>query len=109
MLASLVASSKRHGVDPFAYLKDVLTRIAATPVSRLDQFLPDRWKAARAAPTADRFAGRHTSIPQTGFTGRLQPSSVAGHRTRAAYHGTAGGFRHFEMPSRCRYMLLGFR
>ncbi|MGB9626778.1 MAG: transposase domain-containing protein [Phycisphaerae bacterium] len=41
-----MASCKRHGVDPFAYLKDVLTRIAATPVSQLDQFLPDRWKAA---------------------------------------------------------------
>ncbi len=53
MLASLVASCKRHGVDPFAYLKDVLTRIAATPVSQLDQFLPDRWKAARATPAAD--------------------------------------------------------
>jgi len=46
LLASLVASCKRHGVDPFAYLKDVLTRIAGTPVSQLDQFLPDRWKAA---------------------------------------------------------------
>jgi transposase len=53
VLASLVASCKRHGVDPFVYLKDVLTRIAATPVSQLDQFLPDRWKAAHAAPTAD--------------------------------------------------------
>jgi transposase len=48
VLASLVASCKRHGVDPFAYLRDVLTRIAATPVSQLDQFLPDRWKAAHA-------------------------------------------------------------
>ncbi|MGB9625861.1 MAG: transposase domain-containing protein, partial [Phycisphaerae bacterium] len=37
-----MASCKRHGVDPFAYLKDVRTRIAATPVSRLDPFLPDR-------------------------------------------------------------------
>jgi len=48
-----VAASKRHGVDPFAYLKDVLTRIGATPVSQLDQFLPDRCKAAHAAPAAD--------------------------------------------------------
>jgi hypothetical protein len=28
------------------YLRDMLTRIAATPVSQLEQFLPDRWKAA---------------------------------------------------------------
>jgi hypothetical protein len=52
ILASLVASCKRHGVDPFAYLKDVLTRIAETPLSQLDQFLPDRWKAARTSPPA---------------------------------------------------------
>ena len=53
MLASLVAWSKRHGVDPFAYLKDVLTRIGARPVSRLDEFLPDRWKAAHATAAAE--------------------------------------------------------
>ena len=55
MPAGLVASSKRHGVDlvdPFAYLKDVLARIAARPVSQLDEFLPDRWKAAHAALAA---------------------------------------------------------
>jgi transposase len=46
VLASLVASAKQHGLDPFVYLRDVLTRIAATPVSQLDPFLPDRWKAA---------------------------------------------------------------
>lgn len=46
VLASLVASAKQHGLDPFVYLRDVLTRIAATPVSQLDQFLPDRWQAA---------------------------------------------------------------
>jgi hypothetical protein len=52
VLASLVATCKRHGVDPVTYLKDMLTRIAETPVSQLDQFLPDRWKAARTASPA---------------------------------------------------------
>jgi transposase len=51
ILASLVASCKRHGVDPYAYLRDLLTRIAVTPLSQLDQFLPDRWKTARFAAT----------------------------------------------------------
>jgi hypothetical protein len=49
-LMSLVASCKRHGLDPFTYLRDVLTRIAATPVNELDQFLPDRWKAEHPTP-----------------------------------------------------------
>jgi transposase len=51
VLASLVASCKRHRVDPFAYLRDMLTRIAATPVSQLDEFLPDRWKTKQTAAT----------------------------------------------------------
>jgi len=51
--AGLVASSKRHGVDPFAYVTDVSTRIGARLVSRLDQFLPERWKAAHTTAAAE--------------------------------------------------------
>ena len=43
-LFSLIATCQRHQVEPMAYLRDVLTRIAATPVSQLDQLLPDRWQ-----------------------------------------------------------------
>ena len=43
-LYSIVASAKRHGLDPFVYLRDVLATIGSTPVSQLDQFLPDRWR-----------------------------------------------------------------
>jgi transposase len=43
-LFSLIATCQRHKVEPFAYLRDVLTRIAATPLSQLDQLLPDRWQ-----------------------------------------------------------------
>ena len=49
-LMSLVASCKRHGLDPFAYLRDVLTRLPATPICDLDPFLPDRWKAQHLTP-----------------------------------------------------------
>jgi transposase len=42
-LFSLIATCQRHNVEPMAYLADVLDRIAATPVSQLDQLLPDRW------------------------------------------------------------------
>ncbi|HEX9782893.1 MAG TPA: IS66 family transposase [Opitutaceae bacterium] len=45
-LFSLIATCQRHQVEPFSYLRDVLTRIAATPISRLDPFLPDRWNPA---------------------------------------------------------------
>jgi transposase len=45
-LCSFIASCRRHELDPFAYLRDVLTRIAACPINEIDQFLPDRWQAA---------------------------------------------------------------
>ena len=50
ILFSLMASCQRHRVDPFAYLRDVLTRIAAHPYNRLAELLPDRWKPS--APLA---------------------------------------------------------
>ena len=45
-LYSLVASAERHGLDPQRYLTGVLARIASTPVSQLEQFLPERWASA---------------------------------------------------------------
>jgi len=50
-LTSLVATCRRHHMDPFAYLRDVFERINAHPKNRLEEFLPDRWLAARSATT----------------------------------------------------------
>jgi transposase len=47
-LFSLIATCQRHQVEPMAYLRDVLTRIAAIPVNHLATLLPDRWKPAAA-------------------------------------------------------------
>jgi hypothetical protein len=44
-LYSLIASAERHALDPQAYLTSILAQIATTPISQLEQFLPDRWKA----------------------------------------------------------------
>jgi hypothetical protein len=52
VLWSLIASAQAHGIDPQAYLRSVLAKIAQTPISELDQFLPDVWKAEhQATPT----------------------------------------------------------
>lgn len=51
ILYSLTATAKRHGLDPFVYLRDVLATIGSTPVSQLDQFLPDRWRAQQLEET----------------------------------------------------------
>jgi transposase len=44
-LYSLIASAQRHGLNPQAYLTSVLSQIASTPLSQLEQFLPDVWKS----------------------------------------------------------------
>jgi transposase len=48
VLSSLIATSKRLGVDPFAYLRDVFARISTHLQSQLDELLPDRWMAGAA-------------------------------------------------------------
>ena len=45
-LYSLVASCKRHQVDPFPYIKDTLERLPTHPANRLGELLPDAWIAA---------------------------------------------------------------
>jgi len=44
---SLVETAKLNGLDPQAYLQDVLTRIADHPINRIDELLP--WNFALAA------------------------------------------------------------
>ncbi len=46
ILFTFIATCQRHDVNPFEYLRDVLTRIAATPVSQLPELLPGKWKAS---------------------------------------------------------------
>ena len=45
-LYSLVGTCKRHQIDPFAYLKDILERLPTHPADRLGELLPDAWIAA---------------------------------------------------------------
>ena len=39
-------SAKLNKADPWAYLKDVLTRLPTQLNSRIDELLPHRWKPA---------------------------------------------------------------
>src|SRR5271157_824114 len=50
---SLIVSAKMNGIDPQAWLADVLARIAAHPAHRLDELLPWSWKpTASVIPAA---------------------------------------------------------
>jgi len=44
---SIVASCRDLGIDPFAYLSDVLARIPHLPRSRMRELTPRRWNAER--------------------------------------------------------------
>jgi transposase len=48
VLMSLLTTFKDLGVEPFAYLRDVLDRMSTHPNSRNKELLPDRWKPAEA-------------------------------------------------------------
>ncbi|OIQ88537.1 transposase IS66 family protein [mine drainage metagenome] len=52
VLMSLIESAKLCGHDPWAYLRDVLTRLPTWPNSRLQELLPHRWAAPTATSTA---------------------------------------------------------
>ena len=45
---SLIVTAKMNGIDPQAWLADVLARIAGHPASRLDELLPWNWRTAGA-------------------------------------------------------------
>jgi len=47
VLFSFTSTCQRLGVEPWAYLQDVLTRLPATPVEQLGGLLPDHWQAVR--------------------------------------------------------------
>ena len=52
-LMTLIESAKLCGHDPWAYLRDVFTKLPTWPNSRLYELLPHRWVSTSAAPAPD--------------------------------------------------------
>ena len=48
-IMSLIATAKANGHDPYAYLKDVLTRLPTHPNREISDLLPHCWKPASTA------------------------------------------------------------
>ena len=49
---TLINTAKLNGVDPEAWLADVLRRIAGHPMNRLDELLPWNWQKPEVAVAA---------------------------------------------------------
>ena len=52
ILLSVAESAKTQGLEPWCDIRDVLSRVSTHPASRLEELLPDRWKAS--PPTGDQ-------------------------------------------------------
>jgi transposase len=69
---SLIASCQLHGIEPWAYLRDVLTLLPAWPVNRVLELSPKHWNETSKKPdtqqllASQRLLGRDTShAPET--------------------------------------------
>jgi len=67
VLCTILAGAKRHRIEPWCYVRDLLLRLHADD-PRLDKMLPDRWAAAH---------------PEAVLTHRLDESRAKAARTRA--------------------------
>jgi transposase len=50
-LYSLIATCEVNGVNPVAYLADILLRVQTHPASRIDELLPHNWTLRRPEPS----------------------------------------------------------
>jgi len=50
IIYSIIESCRRHGIEPYTYLHDVLTRLPSMTNRQIKDVLPKAWAAARRNP-----------------------------------------------------------
>jgi transposase len=48
VIYTLLGSCRRHGINPFEYLKDLFTRLPAAKITQIKEFTPAAWAKAKA-------------------------------------------------------------
>ena len=48
VIYTLLGSCRRHGINPFDYLKDLFTRLPAVKITQIKEFTPAAWTRAKA-------------------------------------------------------------
>jgi transposase len=52
ILSTLTSTCRRHDINPQTYLTQLLANLPDTPMSRIEEWLPDEWKRRQASPAA---------------------------------------------------------
>ena len=60
---SLIETCRRHGVEPFAYLRDILERVSTHPAKDIAALLPTNWKKEQEALRQQRAAAHSAPDP----------------------------------------------
>ena len=60
---SLIETCRRHGVEPFAYLRDILERVSTHPAKAIAALLPPNWKKAQQTLQRQRAAAPSAPDP----------------------------------------------
>lgn len=47
VIYSLVESAKRHKLNPFEYIRDILANLPKTKITDIEKFLPDKWNSTK--------------------------------------------------------------
>jgi transposase len=66
LLMSFTSTCQRLGVEPWAYLQDLLARLPTTPAGQLRDLLPEHWQVARrAGATPPALPGTDSTAPSS--------------------------------------------
>ena len=57
VIDTLIESAKRHGHEPYAYLKNLLERLPGMKAGEIDALLPANWQPAGQAVVPEQMAG----------------------------------------------------
>jgi transposase len=56
VIYSIIESCRRHGVEPYSYLRDVLTRLPSMTNRHIKDIVPKAWAAAKKAAATRKAA-----------------------------------------------------